>query len=157
MVIKDKTSLSTGLYRKPTDRNTLLRGDSFHPRPLIKSLSLSQFSRIRRNMQLRNRPRTSYKGLRKGGTKTIGWKVKEKAEYSPLGKAFKDIIRKHWYIIDTDPQTSLRYIGIEMVKMSHRGGDIERKLLQRESFWIHRLNTLSPLGLNEEFDLKPFL
>jgi hypothetical protein len=24
--------------------------------------------------------------------------------YSPLGKAFKDIIRKHWYIIDTDPQ-----------------------------------------------------
>ncbi|CAB1331378.1 unnamed protein product [Coregonus sp. 'balchen'] len=39
-------------------------------------------------------------------------KVKEKAEhvpscftqYSPLGKAFKDIIRKHWYIIDTDPQ-----------------------------------------------------
>ncbi|CAB1350104.1 unnamed protein product, partial [Coregonus sp. 'balchen'] len=45
------------------------------------------------------------------------------------------------------------YIGIEMVKMSRRGGDIERKLLQRESFWSHRLNTLSPLGL----DLKPFL
>ncbi|CAB1337390.1 unnamed protein product [Coregonus sp. 'balchen'] len=55
------------------------------------------------------------------------------------------------------PISSLRYIGIEMVKMSRRGGDIERKLRQRESFWIHRLNTLSPLGLNEEFDLKPFL
>jgi hypothetical protein len=55
------------------------------------------------------------------------------------------------------PIGSLRYIGIEMVKMSCRGGDIERKLLQMESFWIHRLNTLSPLGLNEEFDLKPFL
>lgn len=53
--------------------------------------------------------------------------------------------------------SSLRYIGIEMVKMSRRGGDNERKLLQRESFWIHRLNTLSPLGLNVEFGLKPFL
>ena len=48
MVINDKTYLSTYLYRKPTDRNTLLRGDSFHPRPLIKNLTISQFSRIRR-------------------------------------------------------------------------------------------------------------
>jgi hypothetical protein len=48
MVIKDKISLSTDLYRKPADRNTLLRGDSFHPRPLIKNLTISQFSRIRR-------------------------------------------------------------------------------------------------------------
>lgn len=55
------------------------------------------------------------------------------------------------------PFSSLRYIGIEMVKMSCRGGDIERKLLQRESFWIHRLNTWSPLGLKEELDLKTFL
>ena len=47
MVIKDKTSLSTDVYTKPTDRNTL-RGDSFQPRPLIKSLPISQFSRIRR-------------------------------------------------------------------------------------------------------------
>jgi hypothetical protein len=39
-------------------------------------------------------------------------KDKEKSEhvlscftqYSPLGKAFKDSIRKHWYIIDIDPQ-----------------------------------------------------
>jgi hypothetical protein len=29
--------------------------------------------------------------------------------------------------------SSMRYIGIEMVQMSCRGGDIERKLLQRES------------------------
>lgn len=38
--------------------------------------------------------------------------------------------------------------------MSRRRGDIESKLLQRESFWIHRLNKRSPLGLNKEFHLK---
>jgi hypothetical protein len=98
MVIKDKTALSTDLYRKPTDSNTLLRGDSFHPRPLIKS---------------------------------------------PYESGH--------------PISSLRYIRIEMVKMSRGRGDIERKFLRRESFWILRLNTLTPLGLNEQFDLKLFL
>ncbi|CAB1328136.1 unnamed protein product, partial [Coregonus sp. 'balchen'] len=52
------------------------------------------------------------------------------------------------------PITSVRYIGMEMVKMSSRGGDIERKCLERGSFWIHRLNTLSPLGVNEEFFIE---
>ncbi len=40
--------LQTELFRKPTDRNTILRGDSFHPKPLIKSLHTSQFKRVRR-------------------------------------------------------------------------------------------------------------
>uniref|UniRef100_A0AAZ3PMQ5 Helix-turn-helix domain-containing protein n=1 Tax=Oncorhynchus tshawytscha TaxID=74940 RepID=A0AAZ3PMQ5_ONCTS len=134
MVIKDKTSLSTDLYRKPRDRNTLHRGDSFHPRPLIKSLPISQFSHIRRIC----RSDASYQKQTTGLTqrfKERGYKdnlvkhandrfegltqleslqpkFQEKAEhiplcfthYSPLGKAFKDIIRKHWYIIETDPQ-----------------------------------------------------
>jgi hypothetical protein len=33
--------------------------------------------------------------------------IKAKGDYfemPPLGKAFKDMIRKHWYVIDTDPQ-----------------------------------------------------
>ncbi len=40
--------LHNDLYRKPMDRNTILRGDSYHPRPLIKSLPISQFKRVRR-------------------------------------------------------------------------------------------------------------
>ncbi len=36
--------LHTDLYQKPTDRNTILRGDGFHHRPLIKSLPISQFN-----------------------------------------------------------------------------------------------------------------
>ncbi len=38
--------LHNDLYRKPTDRNNILRGDRFHPIPLIKSLPISQFKRL---------------------------------------------------------------------------------------------------------------
>lgn len=53
--------------------------------------------------------------------------------------------------------SSLRYLGIEKVERPPRGGDYERRLLQREMFYIHTFNsTLAPYGLNEEF-VKPFL
>ncbi len=47
--------------------------------------------------------------------------------------------------------------GIEKVIKPSRGGDCEKKLLQSECFWIYTLNTLSPSGLNEDFDIKHFL
>ena len=53
--------------------------------------------------------------------------------------------------------STLRYVGIEKVEKPPRGGNVERRLLQREMFYIHFLNTMAPQGLNEEFDLKPFL
>ncbi|CAB1337497.1 unnamed protein product [Coregonus sp. 'balchen'] len=191
MVIKDKTSLSTDLYRKPTDRNNLLRGDSFLPLPLIKSLPTSQFSRIRRicssDASYQKQTTDLTQRFKERGTKTIGFTYKcNSFTHTRTGKIFmikglitcmstngkltqicehrsniwagetKNLVAVH-FVQTGHPISSLRYIGIEMVKMSRREGDIERKLLQRESFWIHRLNTLSPLGHNEEFDLKPFL
>ncbi len=53
--------------------------------------------------------------------------------------------------------STLQYIGIEVVKCPRRGGDINILLLQREAFWIFTLDTLSPRGLNEDFDIHPFL
>ena len=47
-VYRRANTIQTDLFRKPTDRNSLLRGDSFHPRPLVKSLPVSQFHRVRR-------------------------------------------------------------------------------------------------------------
>ncbi|XP_041417084.1 uncharacterized protein LOC108715416 [Xenopus laevis] len=41
-------SLTTDLYKKPTDRNNMLRKDSFHPIGTIKGLPKSQFIRARR-------------------------------------------------------------------------------------------------------------
>lgn len=60
------------------------------------------------------------------------------------------VLYRHQHIISTDSKLS------HVFKDCHRLF-VERKLFQRECFWIHILNTLSPLRLNEEFDIKPFL
>ncbi|XP_063062121.1 uncharacterized protein LOC134454972 [Engraulis encrasicolus] len=48
LVYRHGEHLGTTLYRKPTDKNSILHGLSYHPVPLKKSLPISQFSRIRR-------------------------------------------------------------------------------------------------------------
>ncbi len=53
--------------------------------------------------------------------------------------------------------STLQYIGIEAVKLPRRGGDINNLLLKREAYWIYTFNTLSPNGLNKDFDICPFL
>ena len=41
-------SFHTTIYRMDTDRNTILRADSFHPSSLIKNIPFEQFQRLRR-------------------------------------------------------------------------------------------------------------
>ena len=41
-------TLHTTIYRKPTDKNTILRADSFHPNSLISNIPYGQFQRLRR-------------------------------------------------------------------------------------------------------------
>lgn len=132
-VIKEGNSLTTDLYRKPTDRNTLLRRDSYHPTPLKKSLPISQFNRIKRicgsteryekqkqNMkerfQMRGYPEEWIDEASKrfdniSQEECLQPKIKPIKEkipqcfitYSPLGNEFKNIIKKHWHILTTDP------------------------------------------------------
>lgn len=52
---------------------------------------------------------------------------------------------------------SFRYTGIEKVNRLPRGGDHKCLLLQRETSYIHMLNTMSPCKMNEDIDIKPFL
>ncbi len=40
--------LHTSIFRKPTDRNTILRADSFHPPWLTDNIPLGQFQRLKR-------------------------------------------------------------------------------------------------------------
>lgn len=324
-VYVDGDKLKTDLYRKPTDRNTLFRGDSFHPRSLVKSLPISQFHRIRRicsdeesfsiqaedlsnrflsrgyKSEWVNAARERFDNItqdeclrakNKGtGKKTYRPTPMCCIKYSPLSFEFKKSIKKYWHIISSDPKlkkvfpdeprmvfkrasnlrdrlvksdmrpqrepllpplpdgnyrcgscaqcsytrksktfnhphtgktirisgiitcntthviymilcpcglayvgkttralrtrisehrstirtgderspvaahfkraghnvSALRYVGVEFVTSPPRGGDHGKRLLQRETYWIHALNTMSPNGLNEEFDIKPFL
>lgn len=53
--------------------------------------------------------------------------------------------------------SDLKFLGIERVLPKRRGGDVDKKLLQRESFWIFELNSLFPKGMNEEINYSCFL
>ncbi|OCT88468.1 hypothetical protein XELAEV_18017100mg [Xenopus laevis] len=52
---------------------------------------------------------------------------------------------------------TLRYIAIDHISPLRRGGDRSKMLLQREVFWIKKLNTLTPTGLNEHCSFLSFL
>ncbi len=59
------------------------------------------------------------------------------------------------HFVEADfPISSLRHIGIKKVTLSPRGGDLEVLLSRREHYWIHRVTTLSPHGLNIEYDMR---
>lgn len=51
--------------------------------------------------------------------------------------------------------TDIRWQVIEEINVDAAGR--ERRLLQREAYWIMTLETLAPLGLNEECKLSVFL
>ncbi len=49
--------------------------------------------------------------------------------------------------------SDLDFTVIEHISQLRRGGDMERRLLQRECKWIFDLRSLYPLGMNEELVL----
>lgn len=70
------------------------------------------------------------------------------------GKADQPIPR-HWLQQKhTVPQ--FRHMIIDHVPAPRRGGDRGLKLLQKESMWIFKLDTVSPRGLNETLPMTPF-
>ncbi|CAJ0934922.1 unnamed protein product [Ranitomeya imitator] len=53
--------------------------------------------------------------------------------------------------------SQLRFQIIEQVTPPRRGGDRVTILKRREAYWIHELNTLSPKGLNRDYELMSFI
>lgn len=41
--------------------------------------------------------------------------------------------------------------------IADKGGDINKRLIQRECFWIYKLKTIYPKGLNTHLDFSAFL
>ena len=74
--------------------------------------------------------------------------IRNNDEKSPVARHFNAVGHK---------VCSLRFQGIEVVQPLKRGGDREKRLLQREAWYIHFLQTEQPKGLNEELLLGCFL
>lgn len=53
--------------------------------------------------------------------------------------------------------SSLHFQGIEKVEPSPRGRNTDKKLYQRELFWISMLGTSHPSGLNDDLDMRVML
>lgn len=51
-----------------------------------------------------------------------------------------------------------KFIVLEIVTLyQDQGGAIHKRLAQRETFWIYRLQTLQPKGLNTNIDFSAYL
>ncbi len=125
--------LFTILYRKSTDRNSILHEQSFHPISLKRGLPISQFSHIRRicsseadfkaqaadlekrfltrqyKHQWAAEAHSRFKNvsqtecLEHTRPKTLESRVNCIIQYSPLSKQFQPLIKKHRHIIQADP------------------------------------------------------
>ncbi|CAH2300460.1 Hypothetical predicted protein, partial [Pelobates cultripes] len=61
-------------------------------------------------------------------------------------------LSKHFLIHNKDPKM-LKYMGIKKCSLPWRGGDIKNILGKIEMEWVYKLQTLTPNGLNADFDL----
>lgn len=131
--VNEDGQLQTSIFRKPTDRNTLLHADSFHPSSLKSNIPLGQFQRLKRicssnndfsdqasNMYSRFRQRgykkdildnaltkvksTERKELFKKKAKTTNKnRIFCSLQYGNLSNRIRSIITKNWGILKSDP------------------------------------------------------
>ncbi|CAJ0933465.1 unnamed protein product [Ranitomeya imitator] len=52
--------------------------------------------------------------------------------------------------------SQLKFLILEQVPPPRRGGNRILTLKKREAYWIHTLDTLTPKGLNREYELSVF-
>ncbi|OCT91952.1 hypothetical protein XELAEV_18015009mg, partial [Xenopus laevis] len=81
---------------------------------------------------------------------------KEKLKNEDAAKFITELsVAKHFYHAK-HTAAQVRWTILEQIKMP-RGGNINQQLLRRETFWINKIDSLSPRGLNECFGLRCFL
>ncbi|XP_056408807.1 uncharacterized protein LOC130317324 [Hyla sarda] len=59
----------------------------------------------------------------------------------------------HHFDTHNHTPSQLRFQVLEQIHRNRRGGNRSRLLKLREAYWIHRLQTLEPHGLNREYDI----
>lgn len=60
----------------------------------------------------------------------------------------------HHFLENGHNVSQLRFQILEQITPLRRGGDRIKLLKQREAYWIHQLDTLTPKGLNREWDVS---
>ncbi|CAJ0966979.1 unnamed protein product [Ranitomeya imitator] len=93
--------------------------------------------------ELRRRVHEHILDIEKAATEEDSYNLK------PIPRHFKSLHK-------CDP-TGLMVKGIDRIFIGPRGGNWKRLLAQRESKWIHKLNTITPYGLNDHNSFVPFL
>ncbi|CAJ0955360.1 unnamed protein product [Ranitomeya imitator] len=123
LVNKDTNgNLSTDLYSKPTDRNSLLHFDSFHPPNMKKSIPKSQLNRVTRIVsdpvskdlrisEMKSKFRERGYPSRILENATMDHTIKERSsassripfihQYHPAAYRLHKTIRQHWHILQT--------------------------------------------------------
>ncbi|CAJ0962562.1 unnamed protein product [Ranitomeya imitator] len=123
LVNKDTNgNLSTDLYSKPTDRNSLLHYDSFHPLNMKKSIPKSQLNRVtkivsdpaskdQRISEMKSKFRERGYPSRILDHATMDQTIKERNsatsripfvhQYHPAAYRLHKTIRQHWHILQT--------------------------------------------------------
>lgn len=66
-------------------------------------------------------------------------------------------LARHVRFFHDGNSNDLKFWGIMRIKQGPRKGDLNKRLLQEEAKWIFRLNSLSPIGINEGFTFSAFI
>lgn len=165
-VEKNNGSLSTTLYRKETDKNTLLLASSFHPTPLKRGLPKSQFFRLRRICETTEdyidkandmKDRFLQRGypihwvekayntalnksraalLKKSKKTEKKFSVTCVTSFSPLSHTIRPIFKKYWPILKSDPE--LAHLMTDMPLFVYKREKNLRDLLVHADFTRYR-------------------
>lgn len=64
---------------------------------------------------------------------------------------------QHFVTLKHDPD-AFKFAVLEIITpQADQGGDILNRLAQQETYWIHRLSTLHPTGLNTNINFAAYL
>ncbi|OCU00394.1 hypothetical protein XELAEV_18006169mg, partial [Xenopus laevis] len=72
-----------------------------------------------------------------------------------MGTATDTSVSRHFHMGHNVSQ--LKWMVLEQIKMPSRGGDIKKILAQKEAYWIKKMNTMVPIGMNDHWSIIPFL
>uniref|UniRef100_A0A803K106 Reverse transcriptase domain-containing protein n=1 Tax=Xenopus tropicalis TaxID=8364 RepID=A0A803K106_XENTR len=157
-ITKNIDRFHTRIYTKPTDRNQLLRYDSFHPSSVKKSVPISQFTRVCRiandedtvNDDLnkmekklgdRGYPKkvlqeglskvSNYSGPNKMKKNRMGQRVTFVSQYHTYSHQIQTVLNRHWHLL-RESYPSISTFQQPPMMSFRRGGTIGSKLVRAE-------------------------